>query len=289
MSTALIRPARAQDKEAVLGFTTNTWDWGDYIGYAWDQWLAQPNAELSVAELDGAVVGLCMTSLASPTEGWLQGLRVHPDYRRLGLARQLTDYQLDLLRRWRVPVVRLAVHCRNVASQTHVAHMGFRRMTTFAPIRQATASLTDSDETAETVPAAEAEAMWAQLASSPTLRAAAGLWARGWTWLRLTREVIEEQVQQGQVVGVRGEGGRWAALAIAHNDDEEQHVGYVDGSGEALARLARALTGRARRAAVASSTVALPPVPEIVSAFRRAGYVPEEGGAGIYIYELPLR
>ena len=40
MSPTIVRPARAVDKDAVLAFTQNTWEWGDYISYVWEQWLA---------------------------------------------------------------------------------------------------------------------------------------------------------------------------------------------------------------------------------------------------------
>ena len=140
---------------------------------------------------------------------------------------------------------------------------------------------------AEIIGPAEADAAWAFIETSPARRAAAGLWARGWAWQRLTRDILVERIGESHVFGVRS-GEQWGALAIANRDDDGQHIGYVDGAGPALEQLARALSGQAKRAGAEFNDAALPPVPTIVSAFRSAGYPHSNEGAGIYIYELGL-
>jgi hypothetical protein len=45
-----IRPAVKADKEEVLKFCVDTFEWGDYIGNAWDLWYSDRNAALLVAE-----------------------------------------------------------------------------------------------------------------------------------------------------------------------------------------------------------------------------------------------
>ncbi len=290
MDSLIIRPAHAEDREAVLAFTTNTWDWGDYIAYVWDTWLADPQGELTVAELAGSVVGLTMSTFLCPGEGWLQGLRVHPDHRRLGLARRLTSYQLDLMRRWRVPVVRLAVHSPNAASQTHVAHTGFRRLGTFIVFeRDVDASASLDESTAQPVPAGETDRVWDAVRSSATFAAAAGLWATGWAWQTLTHDKLAAAIAAGSVLGVRSPSGPWEGVAISYLDDDTLHTAYVDGDAAALAALAHALLGRARQLGAKYQAVVTPPVPAICEAFRRAGYGGSEGREGaMYIYELSL-
>ncbi len=240
----VIRPACAADREHVLAFTRNTWPWGDYIEEAWDGWLSDPRGGLVVAEADGQPVGMAMCTRPSDDEGWLQGLRVHPDYRRHGIARALTAYQIDWLRDKGATVARLAVYVSNLASQNLVASTGFRHVTTFVEREQPAALLADSAAQADVVAADDEEAAWAWLTASPTFLAAAGLWANHWTWQRLTRRVFAEQVQRGQVLGVRRDGA-WKALAIALLDDEGQHIAYADGAGAAVDELARALSTRA--------------------------------------------
>ena len=282
----VVRLARAEDKDAVLAFTQKTWDWGDYIQYVWDDWLSAANGELAVAEVDGAVAGITMTTILGPGEGWLQGLRVHPDYRRHGMARQLTAHQLDWLRQRGVTVARLAVHHHNIPSQTLVAQTGFRRLASFVSVEQTLKDVATTDAVCEAVPPAQADAAWRMIEGSPTLAAAAGLWGRGWAWQRLTRSIVAEQASQGHVLGVR-ESDRWAALAIVSRDDDGQLIGYADGAGPAVERLAHAVTQQAKTAGAAFISAMLPPVPHIVAAFRRAACPSSDPGA-IYVYGLPL-
>lgn len=282
-----IRPARAADKDSVLAFTRHTWDWGDYIPEAWDAWLGDARGELTVAELDGQPVAMAMCSLASANEGWLQGLRVHPDFRRHGIAMQLTTYQLDWLRRRGATVGRLAVFVTNAASQSLVARMGFRHVTTFGEREQPAAAPQETGTRAVTLGEADAPGAWAWLTASPTWQAAAGLWANGWTWQRLTYDALADQARRGNVLGVRSAGG-WGALAVALLDHDGQHIGYADGAGEAIAELARALSTRGWQAKEQHNLALLPPVQALEAAFEQAGYAPETGGSAMLIYALDL-
>src|SRR5439155_10934562 len=94
----LIRPARPEDKTAVLAFTQQTWAWGDYIQYTWDDWIADPHGSLIVGEVGGRVIGVDMLSVPRPGEGWFQGLRIDPAYRGQGYARRFEEYQLAAAR-----------------------------------------------------------------------------------------------------------------------------------------------------------------------------------------------
>jgi ribosomal protein S18 acetylase RimI-like enzyme len=287
MNSVRIRPARTEDKEPVLAFTANTFQWGDYIHWVWDEWLHTPNGELTVAEVDGAVVAMTMTIVLSTGEGWLQGLRVHPDYRRHGLGRQIMAYQLDVCRRFEASVARLAVHCLNVASQTLVAQAGFRRLATFAHLENKPSAIADGGERSEALAPDDAPAAWRTIARSPTLQSCAGLWARGWEWQKLTPEILAECAAQRRVYGVRS-GDEWGALAVALREEDGLHVGYVDGSGLALDDLAHALARQARNEGLEWIAVMTPPVPHIGAAFRQAGYTSDSEGDSMYVYEIKV-
>ena len=53
-----VRRAREEDRDAVLAFSSQTWEWGDYIAYVWDEWLHDENGALFVATLDRQPVGI---------------------------------------------------------------------------------------------------------------------------------------------------------------------------------------------------------------------------------------
>jgi hypothetical protein len=48
-----IRAATKADKEEVLRFCIDTFEWGDYIDQVWDLWYSDRNGVLLVAEDEG--------------------------------------------------------------------------------------------------------------------------------------------------------------------------------------------------------------------------------------------
>ncbi|RME32959.1 MAG: AI-2E family transporter, partial [Thermoflexia bacterium] len=52
----VLRPACPEDRSGMEAVCGTIWDGEDYIPEVWDEWLADPDGELTVAELDGRVV-----------------------------------------------------------------------------------------------------------------------------------------------------------------------------------------------------------------------------------------
>ena len=120
-----IRAARADDKEAVLAFCQQTFAWGDYIHYVYDQWLVDADGDMTVAVVDGVPVALARVRYLSPTEAWFEGLRVNPAYRRHGLATVVAEYNRERALTRGIKVGRAFISATNVASQTLSSRMGF--------------------------------------------------------------------------------------------------------------------------------------------------------------------
>jgi hypothetical protein len=53
-----VRPARAEDRDGVLAFCTNTREWSDYIERVWNDWLHNSDGCLFVATVDERPVGV---------------------------------------------------------------------------------------------------------------------------------------------------------------------------------------------------------------------------------------
>src|SRR3989440_12799110 len=90
-----IRPARPEDREAVLAFCEQTWEWGDYIEYVWDEWLHDSKGILFVATIDGKFVAGSHLQMLNETDAWLEWMRVDPAYLQHGLAKVLDDVMLS--------------------------------------------------------------------------------------------------------------------------------------------------------------------------------------------------
>jgi RimJ/RimL family protein N-acetyltransferase len=148
----VVRRARAEDRDPVLGFASRTWDGWDYIPHAFDAWLDAPDGELlvgavgDVAEGDrpldhegrpletGDVIAVARVARLSNDEAWLEGIRVDPRVRGMAVA---TDLQVAELR-WAAPlatVVRYATGERNEASHRLGARHGFELLASFRSYR----------------------------------------------------------------------------------------------------------------------------------------------------------
>jgi ribosomal protein S18 acetylase RimI-like enzyme len=123
-----IRSARAEDREAVLAFCAQTWSWGDYVEYTWDQWLYNPQGQLLVATADGEPVGVANMQMLDETNAWLEGLRVDPSYRRQGIARALTERALLEAMQCGAAYARLMIEATNEASIQLVESLHMRRV-----------------------------------------------------------------------------------------------------------------------------------------------------------------
>ncbi len=89
-----IREARPEDKPSIEEIAKLTWGGEDYLAGVFDDWLK--DGGFYVLELDGKVIGTAKMTLLPNGVGWLEGLRVHPDYRGRGYGRFIQNFMLDL-------------------------------------------------------------------------------------------------------------------------------------------------------------------------------------------------
>jgi len=89
----IIREARPEDKPFIEEIARLTWGGEDYLARVFDEWLGD---NFYVLEVDGRVIGTAKLTLLPGRIGWLEGLRVHRDYRGRGYGRRLQDFMLEL-------------------------------------------------------------------------------------------------------------------------------------------------------------------------------------------------
>jgi N-acetylglutamate synthase-like GNAT family acetyltransferase len=81
----VIRPATLQDHESVITLSRKI-DPEDYLPVAWPLWMKRNHSVNLVAQVDDQIVGCIHGEIIAPSEAWEQGIRVHPEMRRLGVA-----------------------------------------------------------------------------------------------------------------------------------------------------------------------------------------------------------
>jgi predicted PurR-regulated permease PerM len=249
----VVRPAQAEDWPDVEQVCSKIWDGEDYVPQMWAEWLEDPRGELTVVERKGRVMALAKLTRLADDEWWLEGLRVDPRYRRLGVARLLQTRQLAVLDGEGEGVVRFATGSHNRAIHQNASRDAFQRVAKFlyygadplpglCPIRKLSTR--------------NVKAAWKLVERSPVLEAASGLYEVSWQWLRLTRERFVAHLRAGEV-WASDVNDRMAAVAIVPQWEREEPsrltVGYLSGEAEGIIALAwglRVLAGQEGREGV---------------------------------------
>ncbi len=280
-----VRPARDGDRGDVEAICDRIWGGEDYVPKLWEEWLADPHGELSVVELDGQVVALGKLTRLADDEWWLEGLRVDPQYRRLGVAHMLQDRQLAVAQQVARGVLRLATASYNTTVHHMAERDGFRRVSSF---KYYGADPLPGPCTLRPLVPDELAVAWALIDDSPVRRTSGGLYEVFWQWKALTRERLAAHVAAGEVVGVDSD-GQLAAVAIlpARPNARRIAVGYIDGTSEGITALTWCL--RVLAANRHLEGVRLRPVnePSLLRALEAAGaYM--DGEHELWVLERPV-
>jgi len=285
-----IRPARPEDREAVLAFCAHTWSWGDYIEQVWETWL-NDSGDLLVAVVDDRPVGLVHTRQVGSTDIWQEWMRVDPAYRLQGIARRLSmEAGAQALRRG-TTTVRLLTESTNAGSIHMIEQARFRQVGAFAlytahPL--AASPRRDLETPVLAVPGDLAEII-AYLDVSSLFPAVGGLYYEDFVGYRISDTLLAEKIGAGQVYLLR----RWERLdgvAIAPEREDWRGrylaLGYIDGTTESISLIAYALRKTAAQRGLTEVVAAVPDLIMVRDAFVGAEY--EWGGDVFYAYERDL-
>lgn len=285
-----VRPARSEDKEAVLAFCQHTWpDHDDYIADVWDEWLADQHGCLFVVLWDGQPAAVDHVALVSDQEAWWEGLRVDPDYRGRGLVAALRPHLRAYTRASGAEVVRMAITSENTISLGMAQRSGFRRVGRYV-LHQAPAGGQD-DPLLMRLDEAELDLVWTFLKASRQFADVGRLYvSHRWVWQQLTSDRLAGHLAQGDVWGLRRSPSRLDALAILtppQGDFPGLWVGYADGG---PAHTAPLLSGLQRLASIQGKPVVgghFPVQPALLDALAGAGYQ-RAMSAEVWVFEARL-
>ncbi|HUR17181.1 MAG TPA: GNAT family N-acetyltransferase [Candidatus Limnocylindrales bacterium] len=287
----VVRRAREDDRDAVLSFATRTWhDW-DYIPHAWPIWLEAKDgaflvgtvgepADVSPASLQdaegnplavGQVVAITRVAMVSRTEAWLEGIRVDPRVRGMGVASDLQIAELHWVAGQDAQMLRYATGSNNEGSHRLGARDGIVVVARFhawwwsatgnaeddadelsafdSAVREQTtrnrqAALQSLAEVGLVVGAAGFDRLWQMIDNDPTFIAGQRLYEpRPWGLQELTPELFHRHMMRGEVIA---DGHEAVAILVGEQlpaEDSSLRLATLVGRGPAAAELA----GRMRR------------------------------------------
>lgn len=324
----MVRRATEVDRDAVLGFASTTWDGWDYIPNAWAAWLEAPDGAFLVATVGQPTVGgpdpldaegnllrvgqpiaITRVTMASASEAWLEGIRVDPNVRGMGVAADLQIAELNWVAAQGADVVRYATSAQNEGSHRLGARDDIRFLVAFrAWWWSATGSPEDEEEpsaydavvraaatsrrgqllsraadvglVAQSDSDAATADLWRRLSADPTFVAGHRLYeARPWAMQELTEPLFGRHIERTEVLVSRGgNGGDGWALAIVlreqlPGEDSSMRLAVLAGDASAAAGLAdqlRRLAGESIRFRVPEGAPLIDGHEEL---FRRVGFV----------------
>ena len=281
----VVRRARPADREAVLAFATDTWNGHDYIPNAWPVWLEATDGAFLVATVGppggtdaegrsleiGAPVAITRVALVADNEAWLEGIRVHPRVRGMGVASDLQVAELHWVAAQEARVVRYATSWRNEASHRLGARDGIE---TVARLRSWWWSATGSAEDDDDEPSAfdpevrrsatahrqralelasgaglvvspgrdDVDTIWRRIDTDPTFAAGQRLYeARSWAFGELTRDLFMRHAERGEVLAADHETDWAVAILVGEqrpSEDSALRFSLLVGDGRAASNLA---------------------------------------------------
>ncbi len=304
----IVRPARPEDREAVLAFCAQTWAGGDYISLVFDQWLHDESGALLVAVGGGRPVGLVHVLMLSADEAWLEGIRVDPAVRRQGIGRLLTSRALVAAHERGAGVARLFTDSDNVASQEMVTkRFGFLRV---AEVVRYSGKALESGQGREmdalqgisgghgprllVAGPEDRSRIWDWLLQSNLAPVNGGLQFDGWQAWALTEQDLQVYLADG-AVWLLEEWETIQAIAIvrdAAGDEEDPETGtlqvrYIDGAAGGIGALALALREIAAPRHLSQVELWLPDLLILHDAMNGAGYL-RDSQETMWVYQRSL-
>lgn len=297
----LLRDALPEDRDAVVAFTADTWEGGDYIHWVYDDWVRDELGRFLVAVevSSGQIAAIDKLSFLAPGEAWFEGIRVNPAYRGRGLAAAMQRHLIEEARSMGARTVRFITNVIPSPIQRIAYRDGFSQR--FVARNWIWSRENDSPRSGlpeirlRSARPSEAAALHAWWSRSASCYATDGLVDKGWSFGSTTSEEWETAAEEERLF-VREEARiddlalpPPTALVLNHKDEQgspEWHLSAISCAGSEWDALAAALVDRARSAKVTRLQGLFPDMAQVHEAVLRAGFQDDPHYARFVLFEL---
>ncbi len=274
--------ARPEDVEHIVPWTTDTFDWGDYVPDRLPAWIEDPSSAVVVCLDESEIpVALAHALLLSKTEAWLEAARVHPDYKRSGMGSAMNHAGVAWARERGAKVVRLATEADNEAARRQVEALDYRQTSNWVHARYeiGPGSAKPGKPGLRPAPPSDVDAAWMFWSTSNLAHDSRGLIAHGWRWRKAT---------PGDLATAAGEGNFYQSPAgwVVADAPEEDRIRtlWLATTPEEAPWLLADLIDLASQKEATELTIMMPNIPWVAEALSRSGAESKE----VVVYSLAL-
>jgi N-acetylglutamate synthase-like GNAT family acetyltransferase len=237
-----IRHATKSDKGEVLRFCVNTFEWGDYIDQVWDFWISDRNGVLLVAEHDeeynihgkkrSSVIAISHASLCPNNKNvWLEGIRVHPNFRHRYVATQLLNSMISYGKEQGADEASAIVAGKNITSQLMMESNGFAIISkwSYYNINKIPKRVDKGKLRSKVVTSEDTETVRNYLKRSAVYKSSGKTYVNSWRWYSLDLSVLENFIKHEKVLVIGNDPIEGLGIINKDSDNNFQIV-YLDAS-----------------------------------------------------------
>jgi GNAT superfamily N-acetyltransferase len=214
-TTTKFRIATVLDKDNVLDFCKNTFNWGDYIDRVWDIWIREPNSIFLMAVVNEnnieKPIAISHGILIPEKIIWIEGIRVDPKYRSQKLATNMSLHILDYAKKRGAIYSSAIVSINNEPSKGLMEKLGFKVISTWSYLSIKPIVLLPSeshnfikdDSTTTTTKVAdlkEYQPILDFLNQSYIFKTSGKKFVNSWRWYDLTEDRLKKMINNRQVI-----------------------------------------------------------------------------------------
>jgi GNAT superfamily N-acetyltransferase len=268
--------------EQVAPWTSHTFDWGDYVPQRLATWVDDPESHPLVCVDDsGRPVAVSNITMLSPAEAWLEGARVHPEFKRTGMGTAMNRAGTVWARQRGARVARLATEAENPAARRQVEALGYRHTGSwaYADFDPRGRAVLDPGRGLAPATMADVDAAWLSWSTSELSMAARDLRAIGWRWRKARPQDLAAAATAGELFQ-----SPLGWVVVEQPEADWMQTGWVITGVEDAPGLIDGLIGLGAERGVEAISLRLPWLPWVTETLARAGAAPEE----VLIYALSL-
>ena len=200
-----------EDYEDILDISKDIWDGNDYLPQVFHNWVDDKGIFLGGIDKEkNKVVAVGKLSILHDGSGWMEGLRVHIDYRGQKLGRFITEEILerakDLLIKGEINKIAFSTHIGNVESKSMMEKLNFK-MKQANTLAIKNVSALKPEQTLEDFKVESWDISYEEFKNHPYLLKREGILPLAFVFEEMTPELYEKLKENRAFVKINGNNG----------------------------------------------------------------------------------